>query len=274
MVDHADAGEAPLAPPVRDRIMRCFGAWLDKVLAREPAPEGLEKHILERIMEDGTTVDRVRDVDLYSVVAGLTALTTEVKLQGRTFKELREGIEPMAGRDELLGRLAAAVEERLGEREEERVRQAERRTRSSLLSVLLDVRDRLERGLAQARRRLEAAPAADPPHRFLRVFSRRRNEEGRAVAALRAFETGYVLGMTRLDDVLRDMGVEVLESAPGAAFDPYTMNAVDVEETGEQPEGTVLEVYRTGYRWNGKVFRAAEVSVARAPLEERSSNGT
>jgi molecular chaperone GrpE len=43
------------------------------------------------------------------------------------------------------------------------------------------------------------------------------------------------------------------------------MKAVDLLETSEVPENTVLEVYRRGYEWNGEVFRVAEVKVARAP---------
>jgi molecular chaperone GrpE (heat shock protein) len=41
------------------------------------------------------------------------------------------------------------------------------------------------------------------------------------------------------------------------------MHAVDVEETDQQAEGTVLEVYRAGYEWKGEVHRPARVKVAR-----------
>jgi len=37
------------------------------------------------------------------------------------------------------------------------------------------------------------------------------------------------------------------------------MNAIDKEESVTLPEGTVLEVYRSGYEWNGEVFRPAQV---------------
>jgi molecular chaperone GrpE (heat shock protein) len=43
------------------------------------------------------------------------------------------------------------------------------------------------------------------------------------------------------------------------------MVAADVEETSEAAEGTVVEVYRTGYVWNGEVFQPAQVKVARSP---------
>jgi molecular chaperone GrpE (heat shock protein) len=43
------------------------------------------------------------------------------------------------------------------------------------------------------------------------------------------------------------------------------MNAVDRAESREVPEGTVLEVFRSGYEWNGEVFRPAQVKVSCAP---------
>lgn len=41
------------------------------------------------------------------------------------------------------------------------------------------------------------------------------------------------------------------------------MTAVDIAESGDVPEGTVVEVYREGYEWNGEVHRTAQVKVAR-----------
>jgi molecular chaperone GrpE (heat shock protein) len=43
------------------------------------------------------------------------------------------------------------------------------------------------------------------------------------------------------------------------------MNAVDIAETGDVPDGTVLEVYRTGYMIDTDVLQHAQVKVARAP---------
>ncbi len=40
----------------------------------------------------------------------------------------------------------------------------------------------------------------------------------------------------------------------GRKFDPRRMNAVDVEETEDAEEGTVVSVYRMGYEWNGELF--------------------
>ena len=49
------------------------------------------------------------------------------------------------------------------------------------------------------------------------------------------------------------------------------MNAIDKEESAVVPEGTVLEVYRTGYEWSGEVFRTAQVKVSRAQARGAST---
>jgi molecular chaperone GrpE len=72
------------------------------------------------------------------------------------------------------------------------------------------------------------------------------------------------MNLERLDDTLAQFDVQeiVCERQP---FDPKSMDAVDVEETDQQAEGTVLEVYRAGYEWKGEVHRPAQVKVARRP---------
>ena len=73
--------------------------------------------------------------------AALTALTQEVKLQGRAFKQLGEAVAPVA-------ELAPALPGLLAEAR----RQAGERSRGEVLDALLDLRDRLARGSGAARR--------------------------------------------------------------------------------------------------------------------------
>src|SRR5262249_657852 len=77
----------------------------------------------------------------------------------------------------------------------------------------------------------------------------------------------------RLDQVLEDFGVYKIV-CEGQPFDPRRMSAVDREPTGDVPEGTVLEVYRSGYEWNGEVFRAPHVKVSCAPSSALSTKDT
>jgi molecular chaperone GrpE len=58
---------------------------------------------------------------------------------------------------------------------------------------------------------------------------------------------------------LQKQGLEALDLA-GKPFDPALADAV-LHEEGDGTEPVVLEVLRTGYRWKGRVLRAAMVKV-------------
>ena len=58
---------------------------------------------------------------------------------------------------------------------------------------------------------------------------------------------------------LQKQGLEALDLA-GKPFDPALADAV-MHEDGDGSEPVVLEVLRTGYRWKGRVLRAAMVKV-------------
>jgi molecular chaperone GrpE len=58
---------------------------------------------------------------------------------------------------------------------------------------------------------------------------------------------------------LQKQGLEALDLA-GKQFDPALADAV-MHEEGDGSEPVVLEVLRTGYRWKGRVLRAAMVKV-------------
>ncbi|MHB8294912.1 MAG: nucleotide exchange factor GrpE [Acidimicrobiales bacterium] len=62
-----------------------------------------------------------------------------------------------------------------------------------------------------------------------------------------------------LREVLQKEGLERVEPL-GAAFDPEEHEAV-VHEPGEGPEPEVIEVMRAGYRYKGRLLRAALVKV-------------
>src|SRR5207244_4303753 len=71
-----------------------------------------------------------------------------------------------------------------------------------------------------------------------------RRETARETAV--ALEKGYALSLDRLDEVLHQLEVTEIP-CQGRPFDPRYMQAVDLEETNQVPEGTVVEVYRVGY---------------------------
>ena len=84
---------------------------------------------------------------------------------------------------------------------------------------------------------------------------------------LAALEKGYALTMDRLDQALQDYHLNPI-LCEGQAFDPHRMTAVELEETDSLLEGTVVGVYRTGYEWEGEVYRSAQVKVAGARREQ------
>jgi len=130
---------------------------------------------------------------------------------------------------------------------------------------LIDLRDRMERGLESVLKgEAEIAKGAQAGW-LARAFSRRFREQ--TAATIAALIKGYELALERLDQTLDEFNASEI-SCVGEMFDPRWMNAIDREETSEVPEGRVIEVYRSGYEWNGEVFRAAQVKVS-APKVQR-----
>jgi molecular chaperone GrpE (heat shock protein) len=233
----------------REEILQRFAQLLDTALEREAPPAGMDPEILsgpERICDD------------YSLWAAMTALTQEVKLQGRAFQELNHTLEAQTGR--MLEELRAAYTER----ERTLQRETERRCRREVLGALIDLRDRLARGRESARAsKLQTGQEA--AGWLERMFARPDERGAEAVAAL---VRGYELGMERLDRALDEFNAHEIR-CEGEVFDPRRMNAIDSAESAGVPEGTVLEVYRSGYEWNDEVFRPAQVKVSRAPAAEK-----
>jgi len=231
----------------REEILRRFETWLDRVLAAEEPPPGIGAELLSSLTAE-TEASTAGKCDLYSMWAAVTGLTQEVRLQGRSFKQLSETLAPLAD---------------LAPQLPEMQRDAQERARREMLDVLLDLRDRLSRGL-------EAAHASQARmHEALRSNWRARllarhallRQASEAVAAL---VEGYRMSLEHLDEVLAQFDVREI-ACQGQPFDPGTMYAVDVEETDRAAEGTVVEVYRAGYEWQGEVHRPAQVKVARKP---------
>lgn len=231
----------------REEILRRFEVWLDGVLAAEEPPQGITAELLSSLAAE-TEVSANGRCDLYSIWAAVTALTQEIKLQGRSFKQLSETLAPLAD---------------LAPQLPEMQRQAQEDARREMLDVLLDLRDRLGRGLeaarisrAKMRESLESSWAA-------RLLARHKALR-QAFESVAALQEGCGLSLGRLNEVLAQFDVREIV-CQGEPFDPSSMHAVDVVESEQAAEGTVVEVYRAGYEWKGKVYRPAQVKVARKP---------
>lgn len=236
----------------RERYLALFASWLDRALSEESPPSGLDAGVLERLEDDR----HPPGADLGSLFGALTALTQEVRLQGRAFKGLTEAVSP----------LVESLEAATGAAEAEPAEPDEDRAFLDSVGLLLDLRDRLARGLATAEPLLAAARRPVPAGLVARLLGRGR-AEAPLLDAVGALFAGYRLTLDHLDDALRDRGVSLIP-CEGLPFDPHAMSAVDLLLTGDEPEGTVVEVYRTGWEWNGRVLRPAQVKVARRPESE------
>jgi molecular chaperone GrpE len=236
----------------REEILRRFETWLDVVLAAEEPPQGIPAELLSSLA-DGTG-STSGPGDLYSIWAAVTALTQETRLQGRSFKQLSETLAPLSAWDARLAEMQRAAQDN---------------ARREMLDLLRELRDRLGRGLEAARSSQEKIHQSLESGWVARLLARRRASR-HALEAVAALREGCALSLDRLDEVLAQFDVREIV-CQGEAFDPNSMHAVDVLETEETAAGTVLEVYRTGYEWQGKVYRPAQVKVARRPAPATST---
>lgn len=73
-----------------------------------------------------------------------------------------------------------------------------------------------------------------------------------------------VVGLTKqLDTQLKELGLERIEAAPGATFNPEHHQAVQFDDKAEGDKEVIAEELRAGYLLNGAVIRDAMVKVTR-----------
>jgi molecular chaperone GrpE len=130
-------------------------------------------------------------------------------------------------------------------RASEEMDELRRRTTSGLLLKIIAIKDDLQRGL-------DLVP-----------------EDGSADG----WAKGLRLVMRNIDSALQVEGVTKTE-ALGMPFEPWEFEAVQYEETAHAAEGTIVSVFREGYRHQGRVLRAAQVVVAKTPEMEGRSGQT
>jgi len=242
----------------REEILRRFTEFLDRTLQSEEPPAGIDQELLAAIAaespQDGQNGSAT---DSYALWSAMTALSQEVKLQSRTFKELSDTIAAQPAR------IGDEVRAGWKDREREIQRAAEYRCRKESLGVLIDLRDRMARGVESVRAAENATVQPPRPGWLARLVTPPPAIDPSA-GVIAALAKGYALSLEHLDHVLAEMNAREIRCL-GEIFDPRRMNAVDREESASVPEGTVLEVYRSGYEWNEEVFRPAQVKVACAP---------
>ena len=272
--------EAKTKEALRVLILQRFAGWLDDVLAEEKPLEGVAAELLAEL-HDGKDSDPTGPADgaydLHSTWSAMTALTQEIKLQGRTFKQLSDKMAPFAGLDQSIDKLLATDRQALSDArriaEEGRADRTQRETemklkerdraRRELIGIIIEIRDSLNIGLGSAAESQRKLKEYHNWSRLKKFFIDKSADQNHKLEIVNSLKKGYRMGFDRIDEALQQLGVNEIV-CQGKPFDPRTMNAVDIAETGDVPDGTVLEVYRTGYMIDTEVLQPAQVRVARA----------
>ncbi len=75
----------------------------------------------------------------------------------------------------------------------------------------------------------------------------------------------------QFSSLLESIGVKKIETV-GKKFDPMLHDAIEVVETDENPDSTIIEEIRSGYLINGKLLKPAQVKVSRGKTENTGSS--
>jgi molecular chaperone GrpE len=275
------AGRHPqdLTPPAIEAVLADFRSWLQQ-LASAPAAEP---------DRDGTPAAPFSEpIDLHTLLGQFLALRHEVNLQTKAVRAQQEqNGETLRQFSQALQALAEA---------QEAAGQAERQSQEELLRPILKTLVDLHDALAPAEREVqrlsgtlapeldqlaELAQSAAPPRQpsvWGKLFGskpapapssdreERRRQAEQAVHRVRqllgSLLTGYTMSLQRLERVLQQQGLEPIRCV-GQSFDPERMEVIDVVADSGRPAGEVIEEVRRGYLWRGRVFRYAQVRVAR-----------
>jgi len=142
--------------------------------------------------------------------------------------------------------------------------------RDQLLAERADLQDRLLRRQAEFdnfRRRAEREradvleyAATDTVRTLLPIV-----DDFERALKVESADKDYVRGMEliyqRLTTALAKMGLEPIV-AEGQPFDPNVHHAIEMVETDEVPDHTVLSEFQRGYNFRGRLLRTAMVKVA------------
>ncbi len=97
-----------------------------------------------------------------------------------------------------------------------------------------------------------------------------RAREAHAGSPPSAEAEGLLMILSRLEDRLRSLGLEMQDTSPGTAFDPHLHEAVTSEPSEEYPEGVIISAVQPGYLFHGQLLRPARVRVSQGPLDDPS----
>lgn len=86
----------------------------------------------------------------------------------------------------------------------------------------------------------------------------------------RNWAKGFEMILTQFKEILGNHNITAFHSQ-GENFDPHRHEAIEIEETHEYPEGTILQEFLKGYKSGERILRAARVKVAKKPIKKEAN---
>jgi molecular chaperone GrpE len=270
-----------LTPDVITAVLADFHSWLS-ALATEEQRAG-------SVSDGGQSVAYASGSsplvpDLHTLLGQFIAVRHEVNLQTRAVRAQQEQnaetLRQLTMALDTLRQSQARVEETRQQARDEAVR--------PLLKTLIDLYDALALAGREMQRMSEtvlpaleqltiatgigvdsprslwarlfgfSTSAPEPPERARLV----RDSAERIRQMLASLVTGYTMSLQRIERALRQHGLEAIATA-GERFDPERMEVLEAVAESGRPSGEVIDELRRGYLWNGRVFRFAQVRVAK-----------
>jgi molecular chaperone GrpE len=282
------AGDAPggrqesLTPETIDAILADFRSWLQEAASRsEPANDLMPAAQL------------AEPIDLHMLVGQFTALRHEVNLQTKAVRSQQEqNAETLRQLEQALQSLQQAQPG--APRDGQPIGDEQLRP---ILKTLVDIADalmvaerevrRMTQGILPDLDQLVVVPESAPPRPSFwgKLFGRRPPRSGaggekrldrleqaveRVRGMLGSLVAGYSMSLLRVERALRHHGLEPIVCA-GEPFDPEQMEVVDVVAESGLASGEVVEEVRRGYLWRDRVFRYAQVRVAKDSVSPRAA---
>lgn len=73
---------------------------------------------------------------------------------------------------------------------------------------------------------------------------------------------GFQMILTQIRDILHDHGIIAFHSE-GNLFDPHLHEVLEIVETDQYPEGTIIEEFSKGFKCGSRILRPARVKIAK-----------
>jgi len=272
---------------------------IEKKAVKRPRGPGVDDEELLLSGDDVPTGEEL-DIDLDDTLTSLTDTLADDTELGDDGPDAAAGLEDDLVIVELeaeLSRIRKAHDDQLGLTQQarvelSRVRGSLRRHEEQLAreGAKLERERQMRRGaeeqLSTMKRRLDQLEANLAG---LRRRAQRERDEARTVGTTRAVETllpvldnlelaishkqadparvveGIGMIVQQFLQTLAQLGVERVVCAPGVLFDPEVHEALSQIETHDMLPGSIVEQLRPGYLFDGRLLRAARVSVAATP---------